>query len=1325
MIKLISLSTLLLSISVTGLAQQQMNNWYIAPHKVLMTTTTPSALTITPMIGSAPTATANQSANGFYDNNGTGDLIFYVADGGVYDYNNTLIGNIENGATEIAIVPFGTNSSNPCQNKYNIFTTSAGFTNNVGLFQSVLDMNSYSVTTAEIDVMPFGSEFGSIAVGNANASGNRFLYFLVGSGFSGPSGQINKLVINNNGTVSSSVPLYPTTTLTNNNSGIEVFTRELDLSPDGRWLAWASYITSSGSPTLAKYHFLALDNSTGDANIATYGSAAYQQFNIAAATDNYSSAGFRGVEFFQSGSTTRLFIGAGQSGIYYNNISIPFVNSPVWVAGSNGTLTSTYGLSQIELAHSLNGFIYVSSGNNLPLNIGAFNPSIGFPLMLAGNSFYISNPPKAAYVANPNPSSSLYTLPDQIDGQDYSLITSAAVAPVVTYNTLTFPLSGGSGQSATWTYGSNPVNNATSPIHVIHELRIKQNSTVTIKGMTFKFSPEAKVIIEEGSTLILDELSGTPTIFTSNTLTDHCQVNYSWQGVEVWGTSNLSQIPPLAPALFKQGKLVVKNYSRIENANWGARAWKPIFPIPATITSSGGIIQVSSNGEFKNCKVDIEFKPYQNIFAGILRANKSSFTNANFINYFSQYPFSAAPEHIIVEGCNGIRFTDCDFQHDGSQGMFDLQSKGIKSLNSNFVVTRNTFQNLYRGIDAKRTTGSTTFSVYHSSFIDNQTGISASGINRITLQKNNFNIGGNLKIGATTQVGVSVVACSGYIIEENDFVLSGQAIPSVSNWGIITSSSGSAPNQNYKNTFTNINYGNVSQGVNRNNSFSNAIGLQYLCNVNVSNDNYDFYISNKGGSNVGIATNQGTPFYPAQNSFSLTGPLFSDFNNTTSNPINYYWQSISPTFINTPLVNLIPTANTNSCPSHICPPPCDIARLLSSVEVAQFSSMYDSTETGYLNLLYSYNQLMDGGSTNILLNQMQQEWSDDANTLRDELLAMSPYLSQDVLMEAARGDVLPPAMLLMICLANPDATRRTGFLDFLQYEIPTPLPQYMINLIVASWDDGTPRTAMETMLANFSVDMATVSDKILEDIQKKMNLEVDSINQGDTTNYLQQMNYWLNRIQTLSAKYDLIENYFIAEDYLNAEIQLSQIPENFNLSEDQIQEHTDYSYFYFFRKSLLESNSNLQNLDSAQLASLISFSQGDINIAKCQALNALCFYYSICTEEDYSLNEGNRMMNSNAPTSLNFDADKIDASVFVTPNPASTYTSIIYKISSANAPAILVISDITGREEMRFNLVEATDQLYWDTSNVLSGMYYYSLIVGNKNISNGKIVVKK
>jgi hypothetical protein len=924
----------IMTISSSTLYSQQLKNWYIGPNGIDMSIAigSPVPVPLAPAFGTVLGKVSTNVANGYYDD--IGNLLFYIADQKIYDFNNEELGFINNNGAEISIVPFDNNDQ--CNRKFNVFYSNGGFADASSLWRAVVDMNSFSVSTYLVDTINFrgipSTEFGAIAVGKV-ISNVRNLYFLAGPGtLNSKEGAIKKVIINNDGSVVPAGRIYPTITEQNLNAGGELFTRELEISPDGKWLGWASFeqVNPPGYSAQYRYHFLELNN------IGNYISSSYGQFNHPSILGN-NVKGFRGVEFYLGSNGLYFFVGAGSNGIY--SIKFP-VNIPPTSLNFNHVFGSDpdLGYSQIELAN--NSFMYVSSGLSA-FNIAAFNTIS--PLAI--------QPSKSFSLINPAPPSTsfggftLYTLPDQIDGQDYSLITPAAVAPFVTYNTLTFPLSGGSGQSATWTYGSNPVNNATSPIHVIHELRIKQNSTVTIKGMTFKFSPEAKVIIEEGSTLILDELSGTPTIFTSNTLTDHCQVNYSWQGVEVWGTSNLSQIPPLAPALFKQGKLVVKNYSRIENANWGGRAWKPIFPIPATITSSGGIIQVSSYGEFRNCKVDVEFKPYQNIFAGIKRANKSAFTFAKFTNSFSQYPFSTAPEHVIVEGCNGIRFTDCEFLHDGSQGMFDLQSKGIKSLNSNFVVTRNTFENLYRGIDAKRTTGTTTFSVYHSTFIDNQTGISASGINRITLQKNNFNIGGNLKTGATTQVGMSLAACSGYIIEENEFFLSTSQVPSISKWGIITNSSGSAPNQIYKNTFTDINFGNVSQGVNRNNSISNATGLQYLCNVNASNDNYDFYISNKGGSNVGIATSQGNPTYPAQNSFSLSGPLFSDFNNTTSNPINYYWQSIPPTYFNAPLVNLISTASTNSCPSHICPPPCDIARLLSSLEVAQFSSMYDSAET--------------------------------------------------------------------------------------------------------------------------------------------------------------------------------------------------------------------------------------------------------------------------------------------------------------------------------------------------------------------------------------------
>ena len=202
---------------------------------------------------------------------------------------------------------------------------------------------------------------------------------------------------------------------------------------------------------------------------------------------------------------------------------------------------------------------------------------------------------------------------------------------------------------------------------------------------------------------------------------------------------------------------------------------------------------------------------------------------------------------------------------------------------------------------------------------------------------------------------------------------------------------------------------------------------------------------------------------------------------------------------------------------------------------------YDSLETAYLNLLYSYNQLMDGGNTNMLLNQIQSNWSNEAIVLRDELLGLSPYLSQDILRDVANRNILPQAMLLMICLANPDATQSEEFIKFLTYDISSPLPQYMINMIIASWDQRTVRTSMENLLSDFSSNMSNISNKIVFDLYNRTVVDFDSISHSDTSDYNQQINYWLNRVQTLTAKYDLVETYISHDKFENADQVLNSI----------------------------------------------------------------------------------------------------------------------------------------------------------------------------------------
>lgn len=1319
---LTQIAIFMFAVCTTGLSQTtQMNNWYIAPNRINMTVPNPFPAAISPAIGSTTAATALHVANGFYDNTSTGDLLFYIADGTVYDYNNTKIGAIPNGGAEIAVVPFGNNDY--CHKKFNIFTTAGGLIYPVALWKTVLDMNSYSLSSLPIDSVPFGSEFGAIAVGKViDTANNRYLYFLGGSGFINTTGGlIKKLIIHNDGSVSSSVPVYPTSANPNYNAGGEVFSKELELSPDGKWLAWASYalVTHQSGPQY-RYHLIELDGS-GD-----YINNSYKKFNI----PNYSGnniSGFRGVEFFQPANATKLFMGAGTDGVFY--INLPWSNwsnyptpppSTDFTRVVNSNTPNNFGFSQIELAHSNNGFMYaVADPGSITNNVGAFNPYANTPQILPSpNSFPLSNPPYDLYnLGGVNPNSTMYTLPDQIDGQDYSLITSSPIPHVITTNTINFPDNSSINQNATWSYGAtnNPLG-ASTPIYVLNELRVKQNSNLTINGMMFKFSPNAKVIIEPGSTLTLDGGA----VLTSDYLEDPCLIPYTWQGVEVWGNQN-NQSQNIVPSVV--GKLIVNN-ATIEYAVCGARAQRNYGSY--VNLHRGGIIIATAGAKFKNCLMDVEFLPYQNIYNGIEYSNKSYFAGATFENNI-KYVFQATPIHAHIDGCFGIRFVNCDFINFNSQAIFDMLSMGIKSLNANYTVSDGcTFLNLFHAIDAKRTAGNNSITVLGSTFTNNQTGIYVYNINNLKLQSNYFYIGNNFKTGANVQLGISTIFCSGFTIEENHFFRSNPNIATVFKYGISTNSCGQSANQIYKNYFTDMSIGNYSTGINRNPIDTRLTGLQYLCNENTSNDNFDFFISGKGSPFSGIRLLQGTSKISAGNIFSYTGltGTFTDINNVTAVALSYYFdQSKAPQYYNSQVAPIL-AAFSNTCPSHICQNCND---LLTNGEIQQMTDSYDSSETAFLNLLYSYNQLLDGGNTNILLNQIQQSWSSNAVDLRDHLMGISPYVSADALREAAGQDIMPPAMLLMVCLANPDATRDEALLEFMQYSIVNSLSQYMVDLIRASWDDGTPRTAIENMLADYNSQMAVISDRLLSDLYAKMTLDMDSIIIGDTTDYSRQIIYWLTRAQTLTAKYDLIENYLAANELTSAELVLSSIPVDFTLSDDQQNAYNDYCYFYSFRNQLQQDSSDLSMLDSTQINQLMSFVQGELSFAKGMAQNALCFYYGMCREDDYSTEEASNRIryHGNTPKSINTNTTAMNVRIEVVPNPASQTTTFNYFIPTIKEQIVLSVFDMSGKELKQFTVSDKQGTIKWDLGNVGSGLYYYTVKDGETKIAKGKITVKK
>jgi hypothetical protein len=374
-----------------------------------------------------------------------------------------------------------------------------------------------------------------------NANGDRYLYSICASGSNSQAGQVRRATINNHGNTLSALVLFTPP----NDAAVRCLTTELDLSPDGNFLLWASYLAN----ITERYHLLDITNP---------GLPIYHPFDIPGIGGN-SVNDFRGVEFVSNGGNNILYLGAGTNGIFRTNIALTAFTQ---VTGSN----PDYGLSQIELAE--NGLMYASSINTANVGlINAFNPLANIPAMLGGtkaftlmkNNVAIPCPKFTSAVANtPFP-----TLPDQIDGENYGL--NLCTPNTQTGSTDVYAHNSG---NATWSYSGNPWSVTNGAIQVIKELRIENNSHLTISNMTFKFSPGAKVIIQQGSTLTLDN----GTVFTSDKIiaADSCNVNDGWQGIEVWGTANQPQSSPT-----NQGRLNVMHNSVIEYARCGAKNYNP------------------------------------------------------------------------------------------------------------------------------------------------------------------------------------------------------------------------------------------------------------------------------------------------------------------------------------------------------------------------------------------------------------------------------------------------------------------------------------------------------------------------------------------------------------------------------------------------------------------------------------------------------------------------------------------------------------------------------------------------------------------------------
>ena len=120
----------------------------------------------------------------------------------------------------------------------------------------------------------------------------------------------------------------------------------------------------------------------------------------------------------------------------------------------------------------------------------------------------------------------------------------------------------------------------------------------------------------------------------------------------------------------------------------------------------------------------------------------------------------------------------------------------------------------------------------------------------------------------------------------------------------------------------------------------------------------------------------------------------------------------------------------------------------------------------------------------------------------------------------------------------------------------------------------------------------------------------------DTMIDLTQIRDWYDEIYTLNAKYSLAETYYQLEQFEEGFHTLALIPEKYHLTEDEMIEYNNYVSLYRFKNSIRESGRTIAELNEAEINQMISFAVASRGLSSSIAKGTLCFFYSICIEEE-------------------------------------------------------------------------------------------------------------
>ncbi len=893
---------------------------------------------------------------------------------------------------------------------------------------------------------------------------------------------------------------------------------------------------------------------------------------------------------------------------------------------------------------------------------------------------------------------------------------------------------------------------------------ITGNSTLAISSSTIHMPKNARIAVDKGSKLIVD----------NSTITNDCQSCF-WQGIEAWGDSTKQQNAT------NQATVIIKNNSYILNANVGVANWD-LTDSPTRAQACGGIIQCTQSNFIDNHMAGW-FNPYQNkspLSSHMPLRDQSFFAECTFSidgNYKggTGYPFA---EHLYLKGVDGIGIMGCNFRNGLQYG------RGIRAINAGFSVSnyiplgmlcsptssvtcgkRSTFDGFNNGVDIEGILDNAgpTASVENAIFDTCTIGVYVSAYDNVSTYGNTFNIGNGPNEYQVTgggpcyeNIGIYEKQSKGFHIEFNTFQ---GWDTSIATYGTLIQSSFPdneyndpatvPPNYVNHNSFDSLTY--ACYGLDKNvvayvEPGIEYAGLEFLCNTYTHNK-WDIY---SGTTN----TTNPTFFIGDQGSGLLaTGNVFASppgkIKNESPSEIGYYYNNGTAPPVATGSI-YFDTGVHNDCSSYNP----DMANGAHTTSLLSTSG-YSTTLTNFLNNHFYWSSAnvsllarLDGGSTSAMKTYIDTRTANDTTVLFDTLVYCSPYLSPTILKEVGKRTALPYAKYLTVLEDNPEMLRHQDLLDYIHNSITIPITQNDIDTLVVKSENSTARSATDDSIRYYSLQTSKYYSLLLINDGLDTGFAYPFVDtnataaQIDTTRvffYRDSLPYVLNTLTGLWTKYELAGFYYRKGDLSSAATSIDDIGSGFSLTSSETTEYDNFKTLWAILDTLAIHSKDINGLDSTSLAeidtlsdplsafSLVgplsgniiaadkigSFPGGPISGPPPAPISAPCPY-------DFSPKPARHIQ----PQQQTIPKSGLNV-VRAYPNPARSLVNFDYYFGNTKGTVYLEITDMVGSLITRYVFANTQGQVAWSTDGVPDGIYIYRVHDASNVVSVGKISIVK